>query len=275
MTNEISAAEVLDDILLEPRTARIARDVAVVEELAAHGFEGPVYKTFEDRLCREAWPALRGMLRTGLLIQLSVKWFTDHQIVFFVPPDHKDLLRTSGLERDELLVDIVLPALRKFRLKALIGGGWNPEYRGPKGPGCLTSYFIGLCILEFRRAYLKWAKQRARLAEQEAALLDPEAFFRLRPALPHLAEPEVVLFTGPFMELLDTQPAETQAVVRLTFEGYADSEIAEKLRSTVGAVRNRRSRFRTFLYEAARERRIWIPAPLHVDRDRTNQRSAA
>ncbi|MBY8346136.1 hypothetical protein JYK17_39890, partial [Streptomyces sp. KC 17012] len=79
----------------------------------------------------------------------------------------------------------------------------------------------------------------------------------------------------PFMELLDTQPAETQAVVRLTFEGYADSEIAEKLRSTVGAVRNRRSRFRTFLYEAARERRIWIPAPLHVDRDRTNQRSAA
>ncbi|MFE4631275.1 RNA polymerase sigma factor [Streptomyces mirabilis] len=273
MTSELMAVDVLDDVLPEPRTARIARDIAVVEELAVHGFEGPVYKTFENGLCRESWPILRGMLRTGVLIRLSVKWFTDHKVTFFVPSDHKDLLRTSGLERDELLVDVLMPALRKFRLKALMGGGWDPTFKGPKGPGCLTSYFIGLCILEFRRAYLQWARKRARLEQQEAALLDPEAFFRLLPAPAHLAEPETVLFRGWFMDLLASQPADTQAVVRLTFEGYRDGEIADRLKSTLGAVRNRRSRFRTVLYQAARERRIWIPEQLHVNGSRTPQRS--
>lgn len=34
-----------------------------VIELAAGGFEGPVYKVFENELCAEAWPTLRGMLR--------------------------------------------------------------------------------------------------------------------------------------------------------------------------------------------------------------------
>ncbi|MEU9271970.1 hypothetical protein AB0E04_42190 [Streptomyces sp. NPDC048251] len=76
------------------------------------------------------------------------------------------------------------------------------------------------------------------------------------------------------MELLDAQPAETRAVVRLTCEGYADGEIADRLKSTPGAVRTRRYRFKKVLYQAASERKIWIPAQLHVNGVREQQRSA-
>lgn len=265
MTDEQLIAEAVDDALPEERVLRIQRDAQLVEELAVHGFEGRVYDVFEDRLLRESWPILRGMLRTGVLIRLAVKRFEERGIPFFVSPANVQLLHSNGEERDEVVVDLLMRARKVFREKALISGGWNPDYRGPKGPCCLTTYFIGTCIWEFRRVYLRWARCRDRIAQVEAALLDSEAFFRLLPGLPHLGEPEAILFTGAFMDLLDAQPAQTRAVVRLTFEGYADGEIADRLKSTPGAVRTRRSRFRTTLYRAARERKIWIPAQLHVN----------
>ncbi|MFG3721251.1 hypothetical protein ACGF8D_25960 [Streptomyces massasporeus] len=116
------------------------------------------------------------------------------------------------------------------------------------------TYFIGRCMWDSRRVYLRWVKERERIAQLEAALLDPEAFFRLLTALPHHGEPETILFSGSFMELLAAQPAETRAVVRLTCDGYADGEIAERLKSTPGAVRTRRYRFKKVLYQAASER---------------------
>ncbi len=137
------------------------------------------------------------------------------------------------------------------------------------------TYFIGRCMWEFRRVYLRWAREREIIAREEAALLDPEAFFRLRPGLPHHGEPEEILFAGNLMDLLSTQPAETQAVVRLTCEGYADGEIADRLKSTTGAVRTRRYRFRTVLYQAAREGKIWIPEQLHANGHQRQQRDAA
>jgi DNA-directed RNA polymerase specialized sigma24 family protein len=136
------------------------------------------------------------------------------------------------------------------------------------------TYFIGRCMWDFRRVYLRWVKERERIAQVEATLLDPEAFFRLLTALPHHGEPETILFSGTFMELLDAQPAEARAVVRLTCEGYADGEIADRLKSTPGAVRTRRYRFKKVLYQAASERKIWIPAQLHVNGLREQQRSA-
>ncbi|MFE7788635.1 hypothetical protein [Streptomyces sp. NPDC057460] len=52
-------------------------------------------------------------------------------------------------------------------------------------------------------------------------------------------------------------------MVHLTFEQHRDGKIADRLKSS-GAARNRRTRFRTFVYQAARQRRIWIPEQLHT-----------
>jgi DNA-directed RNA polymerase specialized sigma24 family protein len=109
-----------------------------------------------------------------------------------------------------------------------------------------------------------WAMKRAKTAEQGAALLDPEAFFRLVRAPQHLAEPEAIVFGNSFLDLLDGQPPETRAVIHLTAQGYQDTEIAEELRSSPGAVRTRRYRFRSTLYQAARDGKIWIPQQFHT-----------
>ncbi|MEW2290223.1 hypothetical protein [Streptomyces sp. NPDC047841] len=63
---------------------------------------------------------------------------------------------------------------------------------------------------------------------------------------------------------LGEQPSITQVVVRMTVEGYVDTEIADALDITHAAVRMRKTRFRGVLYESARERRIWIPDQLHT-----------
>ncbi|MBT2453117.1 hypothetical protein J7F03_40090 [Streptomyces sp. ISL-43] len=53
-------------------------------------------------------------------------------------------------------------------------------------------------------------------------------------------------------------------MVRLTVAGFTDTEIAGRLETTHGAMRNRKTLFRKALYQAARERRIWIPKQLHT-----------
>lgn len=40
------------------------------------------------------------------------------------------------------------------------GRGWTAYYKGPHGACCLMTYFIGQCLWVFRRAYVRWARQR-------------------------------------------------------------------------------------------------------------------
>ncbi|WP_327692398.1 RNA polymerase sigma factor [Streptomyces sp. NBC_00459] len=266
-------AEAVGGFLADPSALRVQHDAAVVADLALGGFQGLEYDLFEERLLGDSMPILRGMLRSGTFITLSVKKFAKRDITFFVSGENKRLLHDSDADRDEIIVDVLMGARKTFRKKALVNGGWNPDFRGPKGPCCLMTYFIGRCMWEFRRVYLRWVRRRERIARVEAALFDPEAFFRLLCALPHHGEPEAILFSGDFTELLDAQPAESRAVVRLTCEGYAAGEIADRLKSTPGAVRNRLYRFRRVLYQAASEGKIWIPAQLHVNGAREQQGS--
>ncbi|WP_432154991.1 hypothetical protein [Streptomyces tricolor] len=264
-------AEAVDDGLSADRSARIRRDAARVSELAAGGFEGPAYKVFEDELCGEAWPILRGMLREGRLARIALKWCAERGLPFWIHPDDYALLRSDPGARDEILVDVVLRARTSFRRKALVKGGWNPDYKQGRGASCLTTYFVGQCIWEFRRVYTRWAKNRQEWAKQhalydgseEAAHANPKLFGPLLEA-GYLSEPEAAVLSTNFEDILNEQPPVTQAVIRMTVEGYVDTEIADALHITHGAVRMRKTRFRGVLYDAARERRIWIPEQLHT-----------
>ncbi|MFD5848263.1 hypothetical protein [Streptomyces chartreusis] len=264
-------AEAVDDGLHGDRSARIRRDAARVSELALDGFEGLAYKVFEDELCREVWPILRGMLREGRLARIALKWCAERGLPFWIHPDDFALLRGSREARDEILVDVVMRARVSFRRKALVRGGWNPDYQGGRGASCLATYFVGECIWEFRRVYTTWARNRQRWAEQhalydgseEAALANPKLFGSLL-AAGYLSEPEAAVLSTNFEDILNEQPLVTQAVVRMTIDGYVDTEIADALNITHAAVRMRKTRFRSVLYDAAREQRIWIPQQLHT-----------
>jgi hypothetical protein len=264
-------AEAVDDGLSDNRSARIQRDAARVSELAVDGFKGRAYQVFEDELIEEAWPILRGMLRAGTLARIALKWCAERGLPFWIGPDDYALLRSDPEARDEILVDVVLRARTSFRLKALVEGGWNPNYKQGRGASCLTTYFVGQCIWEFRRVYTRWAKNRQEWAKmhalydgsEEAAHANPTLFGPLLEA-GYLSEPEAAVLSTNFEDILREQPPLTQAVIGMVIEGFTDTDIADGLRLTHAAVRMRKARFRKALYDAAREGRIWIPEQLHT-----------
>lgn len=271
MHTEGEIAQAVDDGLSGDRAARIQADFARVQELAYYGFEGPLYEVFQDELLLETQPILRGMLRDGTLGRLAVQCFNERGIDFWIHPEDSATLRADAAARDEILTDVQVGALKTFRRNALVKEKWNPDHKGRRGASCLRSYFIGTCVWEFRRAYLKWVQARLKWAELHALCdFGEEApgggggILGLLQAPGYLSEPEAVVFTTNFDDILAEQTQQTQAVVNMTVHGFVDTEIADMLKITHGAVRSCKTRFRKVLYQAARERRIWIPEQLHT-----------
>jgi hypothetical protein len=237
---------------------QVRRDAERIAELAPD-FSGNAYRVFEDELCRAVLPVLRGMLRSGTLQRHAYRRVASRGIALYVSGDDSAELHRDPYARDEIVVDLIMTTLSKFRKKALMEGGWDPE----RPDACsLSTYFIGLCIWEFRRVYLRWRKERRTRAEQEAALLDPEAFLAALPALSHLSEDDLVRETGPVAQFLARRPAEIRAVVHLRIEGYSEGEIAEKLGISHGAVRTRMYRLRQSIWDAVRQGQLSIPDEL-------------
>ncbi|MFF8392700.1 hypothetical protein [Streptomyces sp. NPDC016172] len=280
MSVDAEIVEAVDAVLGWDGAARVEQGAARIEELACGGFEGLAYEVFEVELYREAEPILLGMLRKGTLARLALKQCKIRGWKFFVHEDDMRLLHSSS-ERDVIMVDVLAEAMRKFRRDLQNGRGWTADYNGPRGACCLMSYFIGQCVWVFRRAYVRWARQRVSWARLHAVYDFTEeagneaGIGGLLQAASYEIESEV--FSTGFEDILEEQAPETQAVVRLTVMGFPDTEIAERLKLTSAAVRKRRSRFRTALYQAARERRIRIPEQLHTQAvsRRQNQRGAA
>ncbi|MFJ4633979.1 hypothetical protein [Streptomyces sp. NPDC088847] len=268
MNMELEINETVDAVLPGERATRIERDAARLEELALGGFEGPAYEVFENELCREAEPILLGMLRKGTLARLALKQCKTRGWKFFVHEDDMRLLHGSSVERDIIMVDVLTEAMRKFRRDLKGGRGWRADHAGPHGACCLMTYFIGQCVWVFRRAYVRWARQRVNWARLHTMYDFTEGAANqagIRELLQDSGyEIESEVFSTDFEDILDEQAPETQAVVRLTIMGFPDTEIAVLLNLTNTTVRKRRSRFRTALYQAAREHRIWIPEQLHT-----------
>lgn len=243
------------------RRERIERDVRCVEKLRTGGFAGPEYEIFINDLCRETLKQLKGLLRTGDLARLSRARFREHGIRLFVAEQDLDALRSSMEDRDELAVNILLAALRGFHRNALVKGRWNPRHSGKsgRGPACLQSYFIGLCIWEFRQEYMRWHKDRQRRFEAHAALLDPEDFLSQLAAPVELSDPEALAIGSSVLKLLSTSSAQTRAVVALIVQGYSHSEIADRLHIKPRAAEGCLYRFRRKVREAAYRGQLTIP----------------
>lgn len=154
------------------RIARRAADQELIAELAHAGFAGAAYDAFADDLARYAISVLGGWLRTGYIFSLSRA---------LAPSEHESLEFADSKEaRLEVVAMTIAVALPKFRVKALVEGGWDPE----KGAS-LTTYFMGACVFAFpnqlrnqRRERRRWFKQdqasNGELVDlDEAAVTDP------------------------------------------------------------------------------------------------------
>ncbi|MGW8380853.1 hypothetical protein [Streptomyces sp. ODS28] len=114
-------------------------------------------------------------------------------------------------------MEILLRALPAFRRNSLVGGGWSPTHAGRHGPCCLTTFFIGQCVCEFRRVYLRWRRQQRQLAEYEALLWDGEAFLQFLQTPSLLPGPEgLATGGGAVTDLIGKHSPVSQAIVRLS-----------------------------------------------------------
>ncbi|MEU1902783.1 RNA polymerase sigma factor [Streptomyces hygroscopicus] len=250
-----------DDFQLDlpgDQAPQVARDAALVAELRRVEFAGPRYDVFENDFAAAALPWLSGMLSQGSLITESQKKWKGAGYPFGVAEGDRHLLRESKEQRDILAVGILVETLRSFRKKALIEGGGDPLHQGENGPGCLMTYFIGCCAWEFRPQYMKWRRERQRVADAEAALLDPEAFVRSVAG----GDGNDLESGGAVLDMLRAQPRPTRAVLALVLQGYTQLEIADRLQISRGAVANSIYRFRQKVLRAAHSGKVSVPAAL-------------
>ncbi|MFJ2922846.1 RNA polymerase sigma factor [Streptomyces sp. NPDC087307] len=238
------------------QATQVARDAALVAELRRVHFTGPRYDMFENDFAGAALIRLKGMLHNGSLITESQKKWKNSGNPLHVAEGDRRLLNENEVQRDILAVDILLPALRSFRKKALIEGRWNPLHKGEHGPGNLMTYFIGRCEWEFRPQYVEWRRKRQRIADIHANLLDPEAFLTSMVG----EEGPDADSSGVVLDMLRSQPQRTQAVLWLVVENYDQLEIADLLHISRGAVANSIYRFRQKVLHAAHSGKVGIPA---------------
>ena len=195
---------------------RLAADREIIAALAATGFEGPLYDRFADELARYGVAVLCGWMYSGYVFVLSAGRG------LHVGPSHDEIdeLHAEPEVRQEIATMVVAVALRRFRDRALVGGGWQAE-----GGASLTTYFLGACLAVFPNEFRRYRAQRQRWRKQDGA--DPAIAAAPRNAGPSVAD--VIAGTLRVKADLARMDARTRAIVALRMDGYHQQEIAEML----------------------------------------------
>jgi hypothetical protein len=198
-------------------TDRKVADELLLKHLAKDGFKGPDYDRFQNELARYSISVLRAWMCSGAIFRLTARYG------FGLEPTGEELQalhRDSDL-REELAGTTVACALRTFRQRALIEGGWTGD-----GGACITTYFMGACLRafpnEFRRHRTSEDSYRRALQCQRYEL----APYRTSPS----AEDEVVGILHVMEHLSEiSQPRTRLAVAAVVLSDFTHEEIMRLL----------------------------------------------
>ncbi|MFE9637174.1 hypothetical protein [Streptomyces sp. NPDC006463] len=235
------------------REHAISRDAALVEQLREVNFSGHLYGDFQRKLMAHTWPQLLGMARSGKLASACTSQFAAMGREFYVEAEHQAILHGNSAVREEICLDVLMGALKPFRENGLRGGGWDPEHKDALS---LTSYFIRQCIWKFADVYRERRREWNRLVYDIIAL-DEEMLYRV--LVNTMPEPDAIVHSSDIMRVLKTRSKTEQTIAVLTAMGDTDSQIVERLNSSLGAVRNARYRLRKAMRAAARNGEIEVP----------------
>jgi RNA polymerase sigma factor (sigma-70 family) len=206
---------------------RLLADAKLIDRLQWSGFAGAEYDRFAEELARYGVAVLRKWLYTGEIFgRLKDKGFGP------VPP-----LPATGWDaddRDMLVNDTVVLALRKFREQVLLRHRWDPD-RG----ATLKTFFIGQCLMRFPNFYRGWVRDT----------VDRESRHRLDELGPDDVDDRVdverrAVVNDELARGLRQLDPRTRAVLVLRALGYQQDEIAERLGTTRKAVECIESRHR-------------------------------
>jgi hypothetical protein len=247
----------------EPASARplppaIEEDAERVALVASKGFQGPHYEQLAADLYKYAYPRLLKKIRTSEVVALTLKSKTP----ICVSDEDRITLNRSQHDRDELAVYTIDKALRQFTAELKKGAYQPQDHVGRNGrPASLSSFFFGMCLLVYPRVYAVWQRERTDQFLAEADKMSNDALAR---AFGHAAEDpvpaDVAKACAAIARMLDRAKPRMAAVMRLTIEGYNQSEIADQLNLVVGDVENDRYRFRQKVKKAVRFDGLPVPA---------------
>ncbi|MFD8290588.1 hypothetical protein [Streptomyces lavendulae] len=217
---------------LEARIDRRCSDEKTIGFLAAEGFAGSEYDRFVEELVRYGISVLRGWMHSGFIFHLVA------QRGFGLTPHERDLeeLARDSDVREELATMTIARALPRFRLRALVEGGWTVD-----GGASLTTYFMGACLYDFPNEFRRHRAAREgfrRALQQQAELYEP-AVGVLSPADQVVGELRVL------EDLRNIPSIRMRTAVALTIDGYTQEEIRHVLEApTVRAVEGLLHRWR-------------------------------
>jgi len=121
--------------------ARIAEDLAVVEQLRTVEFAGPGYEAFARRLLTRGYRVMNVWTRNRKIFFECAK-----RMIFLTPVED-----WTEDDRLTLVQDTLATGHRRFHEHALCGGGWRPE-----GGATLNTYFTGNLVFAFGDEYRSW-----------------------------------------------------------------------------------------------------------------------
>jgi RNA polymerase sigma factor (sigma-70 family) len=201
---------------------QLAADIELVSELAAHGFTGPKYREFEIALCRYALGVMMAWLLSG---EIFVRCAEQGR------PVTPCAVRLSSEECEQLAIDTVVAALPKFKEKALVKGGWNPDRKTR-----LTTYFVGWLPSHFLNVYRKKLTE-IKKGSLEVPSDDVHELTMSRVTQQEGTDPlEMLIIDERIREGLCGLDLRTRQVLVLSEEGYEQAQIAEALNITPRAV---------------------------------------
>jgi hypothetical protein len=165
---DLEPGEITDDDLAVPgdprerarveNAARRLEDRALVDELAAAGFTGPVFDVTVNEFAAYGIATLMAWMRTGEIVrQCLARGRPLAGVGRFAAQWSRD-------DRLEIAIETAARGVRYFVDEVLKPGRWNHR-RGTT----LRTYFVGACLLQFPNIYELWVNEQKRWAMVELA----------------------------------------------------------------------------------------------------------
>jgi hypothetical protein len=130
---------------------RLLADRALVAELAAAGFTGPVFEIAETELAAYGIAVMMAWMRTRQIFGKCQE---------IGRPASDTALEWSRDDRLEIAIETTARGLRYFIDNALRAGRWDPR-RG----ATLRTFFVGACLLQFSNVFELWATEQRHWAQ--------------------------------------------------------------------------------------------------------------
>ena len=216
--------------------ARLLADRALVGELAAAGFTGPVFDVTRNELAAYGIATLMSWMRTGRIASECLAHGRP------LSGAEQVMGRWSRDDRLEIAVEATARALKYFIDKVLRPGKWSHR-RG----ATLRTYFVGACLLQYPNVYELWVTEQKQWELVDLAEPSSEVLVARGHGDGYWADPvaDAVIRSREASEILDgIRDPQTRAAAEQVMQGcnYAEAGAAAGL--SAAAVEGRLYRLR-------------------------------